>query len=160
MELASLPWDSIITVGVLIAIVVALLRDFARPDLILVGALGLLLLAGVVDPYEAFSGFANPALYTIAALYVVAEGVQRTKAIQFIDSLLLAKSSNLLATLPRMMGLTAFLSAFLNNTPIVAMFIPRLQQWCHQRGISPSRVMIPLSYAAIIGGMYADWHID
>ena len=152
MEIASTDWHAWFTLGVIIVMVVALLREIARPELILVGALGLLLLAGIVGPEDAFKGFANPAVFTIGALYVVATGIQRTEALRFLDRWLLPTSKRLPVTLFRLMGSTAFLSAFLNNTPIVAMLVPRIQQWAGKSNISASRLLMPLSYAAIIGG--------
>ena len=153
MELWSLNIHAIITLGVILAVVIGLIKDIARPELILVGALGLLLFIGVVQPEQAFKGFANSAVFTIGALYVVAAGVQRTEALRAIDELLLPQQSKLQGVLIRLMGMTAFLSAFLNNTPIVAMLVPRIQEWSSKTKIPASRLLIPLSYAAIIGGM-------
>ena len=153
MEFASIGWEAWFTLGVIVIVVIALLRDFARPELILLGALGLLLFAGVVTPEMAFDGFSNPAVFTIGALYVVAAGVQATEALGFLDRLVLPKKGGLMIAMPRLMGFTAFLSAFLNNTPIVAMLVPRVQAWSQKTKIPASRLLMPLSYAAIIGGM-------
>ncbi|MFK7844639.1 MAG: SLC13 family permease [Rhodothermales bacterium] len=153
MDLVSIGWEAWFTLGVICLVVVALLRDFAKPELILLGALGLLLFAGVLTPDVAFQGFANPAVFTIGALYVVAAGVQRTEALGFLDRHILPRNAGLAGALPRLMGVTALLSAFLNNTPIVAMLVPRVQQWSQKTKIPASRLLIPLSYAAIIGGM-------
>ncbi len=153
MDLVGIGWEAWFTLGVIFLVVVALLRDFAKPELILLGALGLLLFAGIVTPDTAFQGFANPAVFTIGALYVVAAGIQRTEALGFLDKHILPTNAGMGSTLPRLMGFTAFLSAFLNNTPIVAMLVPRIQQWSHKTKIPASRLLIPLSYAAIIGGM-------
>ena len=153
MDPGNINLNALITLGVIASIVVALIRDIARPDLILVGALGLLLFLGVVEPVSAFQGFANPAVFTIAALYVVAAGVQRTEALRAIDPYLLPQHGRIKNVLVRLMGVTAFLSAFLNNTPIVAMLVPRIQEWSQKTKIPASLLLIPLSYAAIIGGM-------
>ena len=153
LEFLSLSWQAWYTVAVILMIVVALLRNMARPELVLLGALGLVLGAGVLEPDEAFQGFASTAVLAIAALYVVAAGVQRTEALRLLDNFLLSPSGSIKATMPRLMTITAILSAFLNNTPIVAMFIPRVQQWCRRKNLSPSLFLIPLSYAAILGGM-------
>ncbi|MEM8484098.1 MAG: SLC13 family permease [Bacteroidota bacterium] len=153
MDVASISWEAWFTLGVIVLVVIALLRDIARPELILLGALGLLLFAGVVAPDVAFRGFSNPAVFTIGALYVVAAGVQRTEALRFLDRHILPRKSGLGGAMPRLMGFTALLSAFLNNTPIVAMLVPRVQQWSEKTKIPSSRLLMPLSYAAIIGGM-------
>ncbi len=150
--MGELGWQAWVTVGVVLVTLVALVREITRPDLIFVGSLGLLLLTGVLSPEQAFAGFANPAVLTIAALFVVAAGVQQTEALGFLDGVLFPRSRRLSLVLPRLMAPTAGLSAFLNNTPIVAMLIPRVQQWADRTGIPASKVLIPLSYAAILGG--------
>ena len=152
MEFANTDWHAWFTLGVILITIAALLREFARPELILVGALGLLLFAGIIEPETAFRGFSSTAVFTIGALYVVAAGVQRTEALRFLDKHLLPQSAGISVTLFRLMGTTAFLSAFLNNTPIVAMLVPRIQQWSLKTNIQASQLLIPLSYAAIIGG--------
>lgn len=152
MDFVSMGWEAWFTLGVIFAIVIALVKDIARPELILVGALGLLLFATVLEPEAAFKGFANPAVFTIGALYVVAAAVQRTEALRFLDRHLLPQKASMMVTLLRLMGLTGLLSAFLNNTPIVAMLVPRIQQWSQKTGVAASMLLMPLSYAAIIGG--------
>lgn len=149
----ALDWQAWMTLLVIAAIAVALLRDLARPDLVFLGGLGVLLLAGVLTPNEAFAGFSNTAVLTIGALFVVAAGVQRTDALGFLDRLLFGKKAKPTTALLRLMAPTAALSSILNNTPIVAMLTPRVQQWAQQVGIPVSRLLIPLSYAAIVGGL-------
>jgi di/tricarboxylate transporter len=151
--LSTLGWDAWYTVAVAAGLVVALMRDLARPDLVMLGGLAALLTAGVVSPAEAFEGFSNSAVLTVAALYVVAAGVQRTDALVSLDAFLFGQTGGLGRTLARFMVPTSVLSGLLNNTPIVAMLIPRLQQWARRRGIPASKLMIPLSYAAITGGL-------
>ena len=148
-----LGWQAWYTIGVLLIMVVALVREVARPDIILLGSLGLLLLAGVVPPDEAFAGFSNTAVLTVGALFVVAAGVQGTNALGMLDRIIFSPSGRLMVALPSLMLSTAFLSSFLNNTPIVAMFTPRVQRWAEEVGIPHSKLLIPLSYAAIVGGM-------
>ena len=132
--------------------VVGLVRSWARTDLVLLGSLGLLLIAGVLSPEAAFAGFANPAVIAIGALFVVAAGVDRTGALGFVDGLLRPRSSSKAAAVARLFVPTAVLSGVLNNTPVVAMLIPRVQAWAKERGISASKLLIPLSTAAIVGG--------
>jgi len=84
----ALGWQAWITLATIAAMVVALVREVARPDLIFLGTLGLLLLTGVLTPQEAFAGFSNPAVLTVAALFVVAAGLQRTEALAFVDRIL------------------------------------------------------------------------
>ncbi len=149
-----LGWEAWYTLAALAVMTASLVANFARPDLVLLGTLGLLLLGGVVSPADAFYGLSNPAVVTVGALFVVAAGVERTRALAFLDRLLSApgraKAGGILA---RVMPMTSVLSGFLNNTPVVAMLIPRVQEWGQQRGVPASKLLIPLSYAAILGGM-------
>lgn len=123
-----------------------------RPHFLFMGALLILLVTGVLEPSNAFAGFANEAVFTVAALFVVAAGVQHTGAFSFMDKMIFNESFSTHKVAAKMMSITAVLSAFLNNTPIVAMLIPRVQNWADKKGISPSRLLIPLSYATIVGG--------
>ena len=148
-----LGWEAWFTVGVLLLMVGALVREIARPDIVLLGSLGLLLLIGIVTPEQAFAGFSNSAVLTVGALFVAAAGVQQTDALGFLDRLVFSKTSSLKGGVVRLMLSTSILSAFLNNTPIVAMLTPRVQRWSQEAGLPASKLLIPLSYAAILGGM-------
>ena len=145
-------WEAAYTLVVLAVMVWGLVRSVARTDLVLLGALGLLLVVGIVGPAEAFAGFANPAVVAIGALFVVAAGVDRTGALGFLDGLLRPRSDRPGPALLRLMLPTALLSGVLNNTPIVAMLIPRVQAWARAQGPAASKLLIPLSTAAIVGG--------
>ena len=129
------------------------MADLGRPDLVLLSGLAALLVTGVVPPAEAFAGFSNPAVLTVGALYVVAGGVQQTSALSRLDRVLFPDTTRLGPVLARFMVPTSVLSGLLNNTPIVAMLTPRLQEWADAQDIPASKLMIPLSYAAITGGM-------
>ena len=89
---------------------------------------------------------------TVAVLYVVVAGLKETGAIAWLGQSLLGRPKSLLAAQLRLMSPVAGMSAFLNNTPVVAMFIPAVSDWAKKNSISPSKLMIPLSYAAIAGG--------
>ena len=151
--LTALTWEAWLTLAVVVGLIVTLARDVARPELLLFASLAPLLATGVLTADEAFAGFSNSAPLAVGALFVVAAGVQATGALAFTDRLLFRRSGRLGATLGQMMLTTATLSAVLNNTPLVAMLMPRVQAWCERTGVSPSKLMIPLSYAAIVGGM-------
>jgi len=144
--------DGWLTVGVVLAMVVVMALNLAGPDLVLVAGLTVLLASGVLDPSEAFSGFANPAVGTIAALFVVAAGIRETGALDYVARTVLGRPRNVAGAQLRVMLPVGFLSAFMNNTPVVAMFVPMLQRWSKQSRISVSKLLIPLSYAAILGG--------
>ncbi len=151
--LGSLGLNAWITVAVVMGVVGALMADVGRPDLVLLSGLSVLLVSGVVSPDQAFAGFSNAAVLTVGALYVVAGGVQHTDALSELDRVLFADTTRLGPVLARFMVPTSVLSGLLNNTPIVAMLTPRLQEWADAQDIPVSKLMIPLSYAAITGGM-------
>ncbi|MCS3695691.1 di/tricarboxylate transporter [Salinibacter ruber] len=151
--LGSLSLNAWITVAVVMGVVGALMADVGRPDLVLLSGLSVLLVSGVVSPDQAFAGFSNAAVLTVGALYVVAGGVQHTDALSELDRVLFADTTRLGPVLARFMVPTSVLSGLLNNTPIVAMLTPRLQEWADAQNIPASKLMIPLSYAAITGGM-------
>lgn len=141
-----------ITILILVGLLIALLKDVMRPHFLFTGALLLLLVSGVLQPDSAFSGFANQAVFTVAALFIVAAGVQQTGAFAFMDKVIFNEKHNTKTVVAKMMSITTVLSAFLNNTPIVAMLIPRVQAWADKKGVSPAKLLIPLSYATIVGG--------
>ncbi len=150
----DLGWQGWYTLAVIVSMIGALVRELFRPDLVVLSALGLLLAAGIIPPETGLDGFSNPAVITVGSLYVIAAGIDRTGALRFIDNLFSRSThTGLSSTLAKIMVPSAFSSAFLNNTPIVAMLIPRLERIAEQIGRPPSKLLIPLSYAAIAGGM-------
>ncbi|MEZ5238644.1 MAG: SLC13 family permease [Microthrixaceae bacterium] len=122
------------------------------PAAVVLAATVTLLLSGVIDAAQAFAGFANPAPLTVAALYVLARAVQKTGLMAPLTAAVLGRSRGTTA-LARLVGPTAASSAFLNNTPLVAMLIPDVMRWARKRRESASRLLLPVSYAAILGGM-------
>ena len=145
--------DAWITVGVLVLTLVILARDLFPPPATILSAVIVLLVTGVVGPEEAFSGFSNPAPITVAALYVIARAVETTGALQPLVRATLGAGRSWRRSLARLVVPTTLASAFLNNTPIVAMLVPQVSDWAERRGQSPSRYLMPLSFAAILGGM-------
>jgi di/tricarboxylate transporter len=145
--------EASLTVVVLLLTLVVLARDLLPPPATMLGAVVLLLIFGVVTPEEAFSGFSNAAPITVAALYVLARAVEKTGALQPLVSAMLGKGGRPRGALLRLVLPTAAASAFLNNTPIVAMLVPQVSAWAERRGQSPSRYLMPLSFAAILGGI-------
>ncbi|MEZ6017161.1 MAG: SLC13 family permease [Planctomycetota bacterium] len=149
--------------AVLAIVFVALVRSRIAPDVILLGGLTLLLATpmpdgaggwrvGVLDAAEALAGLSNPGLVTVGALFIVAAGVRETGVIDAIARGALGSPPTLRRALLRIMLPVVGFSAFLNNTPVVAMMIPAVRDWSRKLGIAPSKLMMPLSYAAILGG--------
>lgn len=122
-------------------------------EAIFLGALAVLMLSGVLDTATALAGFSNPGMITVAVLYIVVAGLQQTGGLDVVTRRVLGMPQGPTQALIRLIVPVVSLSAFLNNTPIVAMFIPAVGDWCRKLRISPSKLMIPLSYAAIMGGM-------
>ncbi len=145
-------WEAWYTLGVLGVILVGLVREAFSPEVVFAGGLVLLLVAGVLEPAEAVAGFANEQLLTIAALFVLAAAVRDSGGLDYLGRRLLTKPSRPRIAVLRLILPTSFLSAFINNTPLVAMMTPAVRDWAHREGVAPSKFLIPLSYAAIIGG--------
>ncbi|MGH2507222.1 MAG: SLC13 family permease, partial [Ktedonobacteraceae bacterium] len=122
------------------------------PDLVLMAGLAMLLFIGVLKPVEALGGFANEAVLTVAVLYIVAAGLRNTGAIDGFIRRVFGRPRTVFGAQLRMMLPVATLSAFVNNTPVVAAFLPAVSDWAKRQRISNSKLMIPLSFAAIFGG--------
>lgn len=146
-------WQLGLTIAVVGGTVVVLARELVAPSVALMGATVTLLVAGVITPEEALAGFANPAPITVAALYVVAAAVLRTGMVETVIARALRRPASLRRQLTRVVVPTLGSSALLNNTAIVAMVAPAVNIWAQQRGIPASRFLIPVSYAAILGGV-------
>ncbi|MCG5535616.1 SLC13 family permease [Ectothiorhodospira mobilis] len=147
-----MPMDAGLTALVVAGMLAVLTLTRTAPDLVFLGGVVVLLLTGVITPAEAFSGFANEGVITIAALYVVVAGLRETGGIQWIVHALLGRPRSLRRAQWRLTAPVAFLSAFLNNTPVVGMLIPAVNEWARKLELPVSRLMMPLSYAAILGG--------
>ncbi len=145
---------AILTLLILAAALYSFVSERLAPDVTALLALLALLLTGVLTPYEAFSGFSHPATISVAAVLVLSAGVERTGALTFIARRLLTPlgKSELLLTVVVMLVISA-LSAFVNNTAAVAVFIPVVIEVCRRTDASPSRLLMPMSHAATFGGM-------
>ncbi|MEX0704648.1 MAG: SLC13 family permease [Planctomycetales bacterium] len=149
----TLPVDPAwLTVGVVAVVLVALVRNLAPPDLVFVGATAVLALFGIITPEEAFSGFSNAGMLTVAMLFVVAAGLRETGVLDYVGHHVLGRARTRNGVLGRLAGVVVPMSAFLNNTPVVAMFMPMVIEWSRRNRVSPSKLLIPLSYLAILGG--------
>jgi di/tricarboxylate transporter len=150
--------DAAITLAVVLAVLAVLVADRVSPALAVLGGTVTLLLAGVIDADEAFAGFSNSAPLTVAALYVLAAAAARTRVIESVAGRIASRVSRggepagERGRLARIVVPTAACSAFLNNTPIVAMAIPGVMSWARRTGRSPSRYLMPISFAAVVGG--------
>ncbi len=141
-----------VTLGVLVAAFAALISHRLSPPVGIVGALLALYFLGIIDATQAFGGFAEPAPITIAALYVVAAGVERTGALSSLVRRVLGGVGDS-SGFVRLLAVAGGLSTVMANTPIVAMLINPVVTWSERRKAPASRYLIPLSYVSILGGM-------
>ena len=144
-------WQPWLVGAVLVTAVILMVRGRA-PDIALLCGLVVVMLAGVIDAGTAIRGFGNEGLLTVAALFVVAAGMQNTGTIRWLASLLLRSGSGIRSTLANLCIPTAFVSAFLNNTPIVAVLTPATIDFAKRQRYSPSKLLMPLCFATTLGG--------
>jgi di/tricarboxylate transporter len=145
-------WELWFVAAVIMGVLILLVRELTSPAVTMVGAMVVVLVAGVVTPAEALAGFSNPAPVTVAALYILARGVEKTGALVPAVHRLLGTGRPMRVALVRLLAPVAAASAFLNNTPIVAMLLPTVRSWCQDHDLSPSKFLMPLSFAALLGG--------
>jgi di/tricarboxylate transporter len=146
-------FDAWLTLAVVVAMLAGLAREVAPPAALVLGATVTLLVCGVLTEEQAFAGFSNAAPLTVAALYVLARAAEKTGLMgPLVSGLLGARRKLGTLTIARLLLPTAGTSAFINNTPLVAMLIPEVMAWCAKRNVSASKLLLPVSFAAILGG--------
>ena len=142
----------LITTLVVVLTLVALIREWAAPAIIVTGGMVVLLVAGVITPAEALAGFSNPAPITVASLLVIARAVERTGALRGLLERSMRPGHSERRSLVRLLAPVALASSILNNTPIVAMLIAPVSASAERQGRSPSRFLMPISFATLLGG--------
>ncbi len=145
-------WEAWFAVAVVAGVIGLLAFTRIAADIVLVAGVTVLLLSGVLTPAEALAGLSNEGMVTVGVLYVVAAGLRDTGAIGWLVQGVLGRPRSLVHAQFRMMTPVVGLSAFLNNTPVVAMFLPAVNDWARQNRLPLSKLLIPLSYASIFGG--------
>jgi di/tricarboxylate transporter len=149
----SLTWQGWLTVGVAASVFLTSALTSLRPEMVFLGGLAILFVSNVLSPEQALAGFSNPGMITVGVLYIVVMGIQQTGGLVWISQNILGRPKGQNRAMFRLITSVMGLSAFLNNTPVVAMFVPVVSDWSRKLGISPSKLMIPLSYGAIFGGI-------
>ena len=144
--------DAIVTLIILASFLVLVISGRLAVDFALAGAMSCLLVFGVLSPVEAFQGFANPAIYIIACFYIVSSALKDSGAVHWWMMKWLGTDASTHRAIPRVMAPVALMSSIISNTPVVAIFIPLLQDWARRHKLSVSKLLIPLSYASILGG--------
>ena len=145
-------FDAWVTLAIVVGAFVALALNWAPPDLLFVAAAVSLAATGVISTDEAFAGFSNSGMLTVACLFIVVAGMRETGVLDYIGHHVLGGAQTERGALLRLGGVVMPMSAFLNNTPIVAMFLPVVMDWCRRHRVSPSKLLIPLSFLTILGG--------
>ena len=145
--------DAWITIATVLSMFSVLLFTKLRADLVFLGAIGILFVTGVLDAKEAFSGFSSASVVVIGVLFVVVAGLTYTGVLQWIVKNLLGQPNTYTKAVMRLMLPVAGLSSFLSNTTVVALFVSIVKMWSKKLGISPSKLLIPLSYASGMGGV-------
>ena len=146
-------FDQLVTLAVLIAVVAALILDKARADVVALSGAAFLLVTGIVRPVEVQGAFASPAIIALASLFVIAYAMELSGLLDAAIEKVVALCQRIgTAGLWVLIGLAGAASAFLNNTPIVVLSAPVVRDAARSLGRSPKRYLIPLSYAAVLGG--------
>ena len=145
--------EAVTTLFIIAVFFVAVLSGRLAVDIALAVAMIALLVSGVLSPIEALQGFANPAIFIIACFYIVSAAIKESGALHWWVMKWLGGSSSVSRAMPRIMLPVAFISSIISNTPVVAIFIPMLQDWARRHNLSISKLLIPLSFASILGGV-------
>lgn len=151
--MANLGMDAWATAGIVVLSFLVLLFTNIAADAVLLSAAMILMLVGILSPAEMMQGFSNLGLATVAILFVVASALTRTGALGAMFNAFLGSPKTTSTAQVRLMFPVAVISSVLNNTPVVAMMIPMVSDWAKRMKMSASQLMMPLSYAAIVGGV-------
>lgn len=146
-------WEAWFTLAVVGLVLGTLTLTTLSADVVFMGGMTLLVVAGVMPVSDAIAGFANEGVATVAILYVIVAGLRETGAISWIGSTLLGRPRSVIHAQVRLMLPVSVLSAVMNNTPLVAMMIPAVMDWSKRFRLAPSKLMIPLSFATVLGGL-------
>ncbi|MGG3913044.1 SLC13 family permease [Rossellomorea vietnamensis] len=141
----------IVIIGMIVMLLL-LVFEMERPEIILPSTLLLFVMTGVITPQEAIRGFSNEGMLTIGLLFIIAGSIQNSGIVDHAFKKLLNRSTSRKHMLAKLLFPISFLSAFLNNTPIVIAFTPLVKKWCEDHHLAPSKFLIPISYATILGG--------
>lgn len=153
MEDVVLTWQAWFTLGVLVIMFSILLFTKARTDMVFIGAMAALYISGVLNVKEAFGGFCSESVLVVATMFMVIAGLIHTGVLKWVVKHVMGHPSSLNKAIVRVMLPAATLSSVLSNTTVVALFVNVVKMWSRKLGISPSKLLIPLSYASGMGGI-------
>lgn len=138
----------------LVGMIAALVWDKMRPGMVLLTVVVLFLCVGILTPKEMLEGFSNKGMITVAMLYLVSEGIRQSGALgQVIKKMLPEGKTTVFKAQVRILPPVAFISAFLNNTPVVVIFAPIIKRWAETVKLPATKFLIPLSFVTILGGI-------
>ncbi len=145
--------DALITVVVLLMSLILFIKNTIAPELTGLLCVGIFIVTGVLTPEKALAGFGSPSLITLMGLFAVSSALFKSGALDRVRELI---SSENIKTPRKLISLITFLiapiSGIVPNTPVVASLLPLIEGWCERRNISPSKVLLPLSFATLLGG--------
>jgi di/tricarboxylate transporter len=146
-------WQAALTGVIVLGTITSLLFVQRAPDMTMIGGAVLLLAAGVITPAETLGGMSNEGMITVAALFVVAAAVERTGALMSLVDRALGRPKTLASAQLRTMVAPGVLSAFVNNTPVVALMVPAIRDWARKHRFSVSKLLMPMNDAVVLGGL-------
>ncbi|WP_404788299.1 SLC13 family permease [Altericista sp. CCNU0014] len=143
-----------LTLSVLVVALVAFVVEWVPVDMTALFVAIALVVLGLVTPEEGVAGFGNTATITVMAMFILSAGISRTGVIMVVRDWLVKWGGKNANQQIFILGIIVGpITAFINNTAVVAVFLPIVEDWCKKQGISPSKLLIPLSYATVLGGM-------
>ncbi|MGQ4646887.1 SLC13 family permease [Lyngbya aestuarii] len=143
-----------LTLSVVVLTLICFITEWLPVDITAIAVMVVLMSLGLVSPEEGISGFGNSATITVMAMFILSAGIARTGAMQMVNDLLLKWGGKHSTQQILAMGIIAGpITAFINNTAVVAVFLPVVEDWCRRQEISPSKLLMPLSFVTILGGM-------
>ncbi|MFT4553781.1 MAG: di/tricarboxylate transporter [Chlamydiales bacterium] len=151
-SLNSLDWRGWLTISLFLLVFYSLVKEYLPPDITMLLGAGVLVLFGVIHPEDFLKGFSQDIIITLAMLFIIARALEMNGILNLVAKRALPQEKKPLPQLLKMMIPLSVASAFLNNTPIVLMLTPVIRKWALEKGMSPSKFLIPLSYATILGG--------
>jgi di/tricarboxylate transporter len=144
----------VLTLGVVSLALVSFVGEWLPVDVTALATALLLILLGLVTPEQGISGFGNTATVTVMAMFILSAAIARTGVLQIVRNALILWGGKHISRQLLVMGLIVGpITAFINNTAVVAIFLPIVEDWARRQGVSPSKLLIPLSYATILGGL-------
>lgn len=147
----SAPQAWLVATVLLGGVTLLFVRQKTRPELVMLGMLTIFMATGIITPQQGLKGFSNSGLATVAVLFIIATAIS-TAGVDDLVSLLLGRPRDIPTAILRLTLPVVALSSFVNDTPIVVIMLPVVTAWCRRCDLAPAALLMPLSYAALLGG--------